>query len=169
YRSRRYFIVFTRTLVVAECRPCSLIERYSCLMPQLPASILDLTRWRSASNEAFGKLDIEAENPAEFQVELKTATAGDVSLFDMRTKPHTVTRRAEDIPDGDIPYCKLSLQMHGSSTMRQDGRECTLEPGDLDRKSTRLNSSHVSISYAVFCLKKKKKRLLERMTTREDR
>src|SRR5438876_5025073 len=28
---------------------------------------------------------------------------------------------------------------------------------DLDRKSTRLNSSHPSISYAVFCLKKKKK------------
>src|SRR5690606_40544424 len=27
--------------------------------------------------------------------------------------------------------------------------------GDLDRKSTRLNSSHVKISYAVFCLKKK--------------
>src|SRR5690349_24014558 len=29
-----------------------------------------------------------------------------------------------------------------------------------DRKSTRLNSSHVEISYAVFCLKKKKKELL---------
>src|SRR5438067_8131284 len=29
--------------------------------------------------------------------------------------------------------------------------------GVQDRKSTRLNSSHVSISYAVFCLKKKKK------------
>src|SRR6266496_1144561 len=29
--------------------------------------------------------------------------------------------------------------------------------GRLDRKSTRLNSSHVEISYAVFCLKKKKK------------
>src|SRR5690625_6505037 len=27
--------------------------------------------------------------------------------------------------------------------------------GELDRKSTRLNSSHVAISYAVFCLKKK--------------
>src|SRR5699024_12524722 len=37
-------------------------------------------------------------------------------------------------------YCHILL----------DGRE--------DRKSTRLNSSHVSISYAVFCLKKKKKR-----------
>src|SRR5690625_5616590 len=30
------------------------------------------------------------------------------------------------------------------------------EEGKLDRKSTRLNSSHVAISYAVFCLKKKK-------------
>src|SRR5256885_10721134 len=29
-------------------------------------------------------------------------------------------------------------------------------PEDLDRKSTRLNSSHLVISYAVFCLKKKK-------------
>src|SRR5436309_7558810 len=31
-----------------------------------------------------------------------------------------------------------------------------LSVGNLDRKSTRLNSSHVKISYAVFCLKKKK-------------
>src|SRR3989442_10385759 len=30
--------------------------------------------------------------------------------------------------------------------------------GERDRKSTRLNSSHVRISYAVFCLKKKKKK-----------
>src|SRR5690242_21077372 len=30
-----------------------------------------------------------------------------------------------------------------------------------DRKSTRLNSSHMSISYAVFCLKKKKKQKIE--------
>src|SRR5207253_9024877 len=33
-------------------------------------------------------------------------------------------------------------------------------PFDQDRKSTRLNSSHVAISYAVFCLKKKKKYIL---------
>src|SRR3712207_7092893 len=30
------------------------------------------------------------------------------------------------------------------------------QPGVRDRKSTRLNSSHANISYAVFCLKKKK-------------
>src|SRR5882724_3459372 len=33
----------------------------------------------------------------------------------------------------------------------------TFLAGPLDRKSTRLNSSHLGISYAVFCLKKKKK------------
>src|SRR5439155_5254624 len=34
---------------------------------------------------------------------------------------------------------------------------------EQDRKSTRLNSSHVAISYAVFCLKKKKKKTLKLM------
>src|SRR2546426_2643013 len=39
--------------------------------------------------------------------------------------------------------------------------DCSYDPNDLeaiDRKSTRLNSSHLVISYAVFCLKKKKKK-----------
>src|SRR5438874_5735465 len=34
-----------------------------------------------------------------------------------------------------------------------------------DRKSTRLNSSHVEISYAVFCLKKKKKKQITKIKT----
>src|SRR3712207_8564632 len=42
----------------------------------------------------------------------------------------------------------------------EDAGELALRPGhrlqrDRDRKSTRLNSSHANISYAVFCLKKK--------------
>src|SRR5690349_22635733 len=37
-------------------------------------------------------------------------------------------------------------------------------PAVQDRKSTRLNSSHVEISYAVFCLKKKKKISLTRFS-----
>src|SRR5256885_17117812 len=36
-------------------------------------------------------------------------------------------------------------------------------PAPLDRKSTRLNSSHLVISYAVFCLKKKKKKYNRKM------
>src|SRR3712207_8451376 len=35
------------------------------------------------------------------------------------------------------------------------GAECTYHDAYVDRKSTRLNSSHANISYAVFCLKKK--------------
>src|SRR5690242_21517734 len=38
--------------------------------------------------------------------------------------------------------------------------EVLLVAARVDRKSTRLNSSHMSISYAVFCLKKKKKQTL---------
>src|SRR3712207_7066337 len=39
---------------------------------------------------------------------------------------------------------------------RAHRRDEDLRPGLRDRKSTRLNSSHANISYAVFCLKKKK-------------
>src|SRR5262245_64011993 len=38
------------------------------------------------------------------------------------------------------------------------GDRARLHPPEADRKSTRLNSSHLGISYAVFCLKKKKKK-----------
>src|SRR5207249_5457649 len=48
----------------------------------------------------------------------------------------------------------------GNEPLLSVGRQIGLQPRQqgLDRKSTRLNSSHVSISYAVFCLKKKKKK-----------
>src|SRR3712207_8741640 len=45
----------------------------------------------------------------------------------------------------------------GRSPLRQ-GLTHRLRQRLLDRKSTRLNSSHANISYAVFCLKKKKKK-----------
>src|SRR5439155_19920262 len=46
------------------------------------------------------------------------------------------------------------------------GKPVTSYAEDEDRKSTRLNSSHVAISYAVFCLKKKKKLGDDRLYTR---
>src|SRR2546429_3305431 len=48
------------------------------------------------------------------------------------------------------PYYQLNYVYRGKKTSRFIRREI------LDRKSTRLNSSHGYISYAVFCLKKKK-------------
>src|SRR5256885_6252163 len=44
----------------------------------------------------------------------------------------------------------------GAGPAQQPQRLQALEGPDQDRKSTRLNSSHLVISYAVFCLKKKK-------------
>src|SRR2546426_3970320 len=49
---------------------------------------------------------------------------------------------------------------------QRDGRGCA-DRGRRDRKSTRLNSSHLVISYAVFCLKKKKKMHLSAGTVRQ--
>src|SRR3712207_8581090 len=44
------------------------------------------------------------------------------------------------------------------------GLQPVAEPARLrDRKSTRLNSSHANISYAVFCLKKKKKQYINKL------
>src|SRR5258707_11210101 len=44
----------------------------------------------------------------------------------------------------------------GVAGSRGQQHRCCQEPPALDRKSTRLNSSHANISYALFCLKKKK-------------
>src|SRR5689334_24077946 len=58
-----------------------------------------------------------------------------------------------------FPYTTLFRSRgRGARDRARDGED--REAGDRDerdRKSTRLNSSHSSISYAVFCLKKKKK------------
>src|SRR5437868_10476041 len=48
-----------------------------------------------------------------------------------------------------------SRRLHARSPALHDERAGAAPDGRADRKSTRLNSSHVSISYAVFCLKKK--------------
>src|SRR5438132_3873487 len=45
----------------------------------------------------------------------------------------------------------------GAQLLRRSARGVDLTPAGRDRKSTRLNSSHTVTSYAVFCLKKKKK------------
>src|SRR3712207_7235634 len=60
-----------------------------------------------------------------------------------------------------IPLPRRSADRRGRVQHRADElrARAPAEPLDRDRKSTRLNSSHDNISYAVFCLKKKKKQL----------
>src|SRR5256885_8231991 len=67
---------------------------------------------------------------------------------------------------GYIPLPGQPAHVLASETCALDTVHATfvreVQPGEMvviDRKSTRLNSSHLVISYAVFCLKKKKKAL----------
>src|SRR5439155_24360589 len=55
------------------------------------------------------------------------------------------------------PVRRIAPGSCGNEKFGHAGRSIT-----IDRKSTRLNSSHVAISYAVFCLKKKKNRRLRK-------
>src|SRR5258707_4192670 len=55
----------------------------------------------------------------------------------------------------------IGQHTNASALQLQEGLEMPVQ--ERDRKSTRLNSSHANISYAVFCLKKKKK--IERAAT----
>src|SRR2546427_9649404 len=67
-------------------------------------------------------------------------------------------RRAADVECGNLDVTDLAVRRgrghQGSWDRWARSRSNTRE----DRKSTRLNSSHSQISYAVFCLKKKKKK-----------
>src|SRR5690348_17965883 len=61
---------------------------------------------------------------------------------------------AEGVEVGDeVVLGAAAAVAHGGTVVDLDGQARAV----ADRKSTRLNSSHPSISYAVFCLKKKKK------------
>src|SRR5437588_5511100 len=72
-------------------------------------------------------------------------------IIDSRGNP---TVEAEVILDSGV--LGRAAVPSGASTGTREAEEAP--EGTADRKSTRLNSSHTVISYAVFCLKKKKKK-----------
>src|SRR5258708_23241765 len=74
-------------------------------------------------------------------------------------------RRPRGVDRGTCGEQRGDVRLRGHD--RQRGREpwCEGCAVGIDRKSTRLNSSHQIISYAVFCLKKKKK---ESKSTQEE-
>src|SRR3712207_6896317 len=54
---------------------------------------------------------------------------------------------------------ELKPHVYGQLIFNKEAKNVQWRKESLDRKSTRLNSSHANISYAVFCLKKKKNKL----------
>src|SRR2546430_4280632 len=74
--------------------------------------------------------------------------------------PYTTLFRSADVLGGAKGGARLLDQEHGECGVGRQTRGLHVENVEAaevgDRKSTRLNSSHSQISYAVFCLKKKK-------------
>src|SRR5206468_10763809 len=67
-------------------------------------------------------------------------------------------RASRSHPRAARKRCVARSRLGSAAALRAVQRTvCDRRDGDADRKSTRLNSSHDQISYAVFCLKKKKK------------
>src|SRR2546427_1127948 len=73
--------------------------------------------------------------------------------------PYTTLFRSSTLRVNVWCFCEVFLSFYGLELeLEYLALAVMLLPGiDKDRKSTRLNSSHSQISYAVFCLKKKKK------------
>src|SRR2546430_5778987 len=75
------------------------------------------------------------------------------TLFPYTTLFRSLRGDGADRPGAEAGYRRRGRPRLGRRVRIGAGRRY----GDRDRKSTRLNSSHSQISYAVFCLKKKKK------------
>src|SRR3989454_8637143 len=75
------------------------------------------------------------------------------TLFPYTTLFRSLEKAAEVLTHLGVPSELLVLSAHRTPDRLFQYAE---QAADRDRKSTRLNSSHLVISYAVFCLKKKK-------------
>src|SRR3712207_7240438 len=80
------------------------------------------------------------------------------TLFPYTTLFRSVSERGREVVALDVTAPPLSLPRRPDGRDPEQGGEERRRRQQLlhgDRKSTRLNSSHANISYAVFCLKKK--------------
>src|SRR5438034_8520782 len=85
--------------------------------------------------------------------------------------PYTTLFRSFLLHGSNLASCGLAPHGSDSHSVFQATRRCQTTCNQStwlleDRKSTRLNSSHTVISYAVFCLKKKKKKKITRISKR---
>src|SRR5258708_35160479 len=88
-----------------------------------------------------------------------------LAAIDRKTRPAALARPGHMFPlkarDGGVlvraGQTEAAVDLARIAGLYPAGVICEIMNEDGDRKSTRLNSSHQIISYAVFCLKKKKK------------
>src|SRR5690625_6364443 len=90
---------------------------------------------------------------------MKAQELREVSLTELQARLNDEIEVLSDLRFNKAIAGQIENPARIKNTKREIARLKTIIKENLrDRKSTRLNSSHVAISYAVFCLKKKKKK-----------
>src|SRR4051812_6465813 len=150
--------------------------------PVTDPSLTELNRWLVQLVERRGSdLLLVTDAPACVRVDGQVVSIGERKLASDEIEnaitpalmPHAL-RQYLEIRIADSSYRNTNLGRFRINLHQERGRAAaTIRalpttvpflhelhlPPTVDRKSTRLNSSHMSISYAVFCLKKKKKNI----------
>ena len=95
------------------------------------ATTLSLTEWRSVSDEACGRMTVSSYKGTDFRANFFEISTGDVKIFKTQTGPQIVRKMPDQINQNTPANCKLYLQLEGESSISQNGRSCTMQPGDL--------------------------------------
>src|SRR5690554_3664082 len=125
--------VFSTSASPADAQVVASVPRYS-----------SRNQFNKYSSQASPVFDLQAGKRYYFEVIHREGYGGD--HFSVAWEGPGIS---QSIVSGEYLYS------YGESGAIYPGEESSVEAYSLDRKSTRLNSSHVRISYAVFCLKKK--------------
>src|SRR5690625_4860970 len=129
-------------------------EQFPALDEQRRKLITKTEKLKAERNEASKQISVlkrEGKDATEAITNMREVAAQikqyDEELSDVQEKLDHVMLSIPNIPHESVPYGESEDENEVVRTWGEKPR---------DRKSTRLNSSHVAISYAVFCLKKKR-------------
>jgi AraC-like DNA-binding protein len=88
--------------------------------------------WQEQVNTGVSlHFSFEFDNPASFAGTITHRSLGELGMFGVACRRHTVYRRPSDLERGDDAYFLLTLQLAGDKRVTQDGRSATLHAGEF--------------------------------------
>ena len=137
-----YNIIFKKKKRILSCRRVKMVEWYEPLLPEEGSRIVPVTSFQTLGSRLMKQDPDQCNQFPETRIQTSTTSSQKLESRLVQLVP-----RNQD-PDQCNQFPETRIQTSATSFQKIGSR--------LDRKSTRLNSSHANISYAVFCLKKKK-------------
>src|SRR5690554_1323459 len=155
-------IQFTNDLLPADVLGYSMYDRDAGSLPYPPGQLVAQVVLADEINRPSPRTPSALlEAMAERQISIERATQPLTSPFFVIAPQNPIEQGGTfPLPESQLDRFLMRLQLGYPDPKAErellEGEDRRAITGRLDRKSTRLNSSHVRISYAVFCLKKKK-------------